>query len=131
MHGGSCGKGGGGGERACGSRGAGGRGGCGVDGGGAGEIGDGGDEGGAHPGLNTPCALHASGHIAAKESVMDRPAGGSNAMMRARFFHCLKGREQILAAAAAASPFCSSAMLRARATLLDSPEAQSRAPQDG
>ena len=52
----------------------GGRGGCGGDGGKAG------GGGGAQPGANTPCTLHASGHIAANGSVRDRPTGGTNAI---------------------------------------------------
>ena len=85
VHGGSCGVGGagscGGGCGGCGG-GGGERGGRGVCGGDGGKAGGG---GGAQPGANTPCTLHASGHIAANGSAKDRPAGGTNAMPLSRW----------------------------------------------
>eukprot|EP00964_Phaeocystis_antarctica_P043111 scaffold24708_cov67-Phaeocystis_antarctica.AAC.9 len=77
----------------------GGRGGCGGDGGKAG------DGGGAQPGANTPCTLHASGHIAANGSVRKRPAGGTNAMLLICWPSAsLKGSLQTPAAANSSGP---------------------------
>ena len=119
VHGGSCGVGGCGG--CCGGCGGGGgeRGGRGGEGGDGGKPGDG---GGAQPGANTPCVLHASGHIAANGSVKDRPTGGTNALPLICWPSALfRGSLQSPAAAVSSGPNISAS----RAVASDSPLVQS------